>query len=93
MADQSLDFFSLAFDAKKALYNTSLHPPVKDAAPLNTIYHCKSLLPPDHPDFFVKQERRADEEPSKARALSVKFTMKLIRFLAPGGGLIVDLSS
>ncbi len=52
MVDPALDFLSPSFDARKALYAPDLQPPDPHAQPLDNIYRCRQLLPPDHPEVF-----------------------------------------
>lgn len=43
--DPALDFFSMEFDAEKALATADLEPPLVRVAPLDNITKCRQILP------------------------------------------------
>eukprot|EP00898_Chlorokybus_atmophyticus_P002049 jgi/Chlat1/2845/Chrsp194S03009 len=49
--DPTLDFFSAAFDALKALHTPGLQPPNPRVRPLDTLRLCRVLIPDDAPDI------------------------------------------
>ncbi len=57
--DPELDFFSPCFNPLRALLTAGLTPPVPAARPLDTVYHCRFMLPSDHPDAWRDPVRAA----------------------------------
>jgi len=55
--DPALDFFSRSFDPLRALLTTGLAPPHPAARPLDSIYRCRFMLPPDHPEVWTQPAR------------------------------------
>ncbi|KAL4440475.1 hypothetical protein ABPG75_003476 [Micractinium tetrahymenae] len=67
--DPALDFFSRSFDPLRALLTEGLTPPLPAARPLDTVYHCRFMLPADHPDAWRDPGRTAkSKEAAEAAA-------------------------
>lgn len=71
--DPELDFLSPSFNAARALATVGLRPPDPSARPLDNLYRCRTLLPPDHPDAMAAPARQprskeAAEAAERARA-------------------------
>ncbi len=54
--DPGLDFFSPQFDATRALAMPWLQPPDPSVAPLDNIWKCAKLLPPELPESAAAME-------------------------------------
>lgn len=63
---EQLDLYSERFDPLAALYAPEVALPDPQARPLDNVYKCRQLLPPDHPEAMVfdppgtKQVRRGE---------------------------------
>jgi len=49
---EELDFFSLAFNPLRALYEPGIRPPVENARPLDNLHQCRRLLPAEHTAYL-----------------------------------------
>lgn len=64
--DPALDFFSQSFDPLRALLTAGLTPPLPAARPLDTVYHCRFMLPDNHPDAWRDPGRAAKSKVTRA---------------------------
>lgn len=68
--DPALDFFSPSFDPLRALLSADITPPLPSARPLDTVFHCRFMLPKDHPDAWRDPGRTVKSKVTRAASLA-----------------------
>lgn len=56
VAEKSLDFTSPTFDPLSALYSEHVNVPIPDAALLDNVAKCRTILPPELPESLANQQ-------------------------------------